>query len=394
MLLRQACWQLPRGVALLRPAAQSRGFVEITAHRLDEFLRAEVQYLGKETPASLGLHAVLKNTKPECVAQLILREVPPRMAHRIFHIESITPDWKSFPELVVCHNQCFESFSKLRLVDFHHTSSLSTIKEVVHDLRERHKSLALQYIKVAQKLKEQGIRDDAAIDEWIGNIMRSRMSTEMLTAHFMTLLTGPDQNHVGIVDTKCDPARICEVAIHKVQKQFPDSGVNISLRVEQPDIEFSFISKYLLFIVEELLRNSVCATLTRTQSTGEQPRDINVLVCEDPLLICIRISDEGGGVPVEHLGRIWEYMYTTTPTKLQSTFNTSTPLSGPGMGLPLCRLYAQYLGGSLHLMSMPRVGTDVYLYLNRIDVQGPRCTEAVSEERSAQGHGTEEVKSV
>lgn len=382
MLLRQACWQLPGGVALLRPVAQRRGFVEITAHRLDEFLRAEVKFLGKKTPASLGLHAVLANTKPECVAQLILKEVPPRMAHRIVQIESITPDWQRFPELVVCHNQCFKSFSSLRLVDFH-TSNLSAFTEAIRDIRRRHQPLAHQYTRVAQKLKEQGIRDDATIDEWLGNIMRSRMSTEMLTAHFMMLLTDPDQNHVGVVDTKCDPARICELAIHKVQEQFPDCGVNISLRVEQPDIEFSFISKYLLFILEELLRNSVSAMLLRTESTGEPPRDISMLVCEDPRLICIRISDEGGGVPVEHLDRIWEYLFTTTPTRLQSSFNNSSPLSGPGMGLPLCRLYAQYLGGSLHLMSMPRVGTDVYLYLNRIDVQGPRCIETVSEEPSA-----------
>lgn len=385
MLLRQGCWQPPGRLALFRPVTQRRGAVAISANRLDEFLKAEVQYLGNETYASLGLHAVLANTKPERVAQLILREVPPRMATRIVQIESITPDWQSIPELVVCRHQCFKSFSRLRMVDLH-TSSLTAFTEVIRDLRARHRPLGPQYTRVAQKLKEQGIRDDAAIDEWVGNVMRSRMSTEMLTAHFMTLLTDPDQNHVGIVDTKCDPARICEVAVHKVQNQFPDSGVNISLRVEQPDIEFSFISKYLLFILEELLRNSVCATLSRTESTGEPPRDINVLVCEDPRLICIRISDEGGGVPVEHLDRIWEYMFTTTPARLQLSCNTSSPLAGPGMGLPLCRLYAQYLGGSLHLMSMPRVGTDVYLYLNRIDVQGPHCTEAAAEEPSAQGN--------
>merc|ERR1712012_1461398 len=97
------------------------------------------------------------------------------------------------------------------------------------------------------------------------------------------------------------------------------------------------------------------------------PKAIHVLVCEDPRCIGIKISDEGDGVPVEHTERIWEFMFSTTPHELQSQFTEATPLSGPGMGLPLCKLYTQYLGGSLHLMSMPGVGTDAYIFLNRID---------------------------
>merc|ERR1711865_641949 len=81
----------------------------------------------------------------------------------------------------------------------------------------------------------------------------------------------------------------------------------------------------------------------------------------------IQVCDKGGGVPFELSGRIWEYMFTTTPTDLQTNFQAGGPISGPGMGLPLCRLYTQYLGGSLDLMSMPGVGTDVYLFLTRLD---------------------------
>lgn len=44
--------------------------------------------------------------------------------------------------------------------------------------------------------------------------------------------------------------------------------------------------------------------------------------------------------------------------------------SGYGVGLPLSRLYAQYLGGSLNLMSMPGEGTTAFLHLKRpLDAQ-------------------------
>jgi len=39
------------------------------------------------------------------------------------------------------------------------------------------------------------------------------------------------------------------------------------------------------------------------------------------------------------------------------------PIAGKGFGLPLSRLYAQYFGGGLDLVSMEGYGTDVFLRL-------------------------------
>ena len=43
------------------------------------------------------------------------------------------------------------------------------------------------------------------------------------------------------------------------------------------------------------------------------------------------------------------------------------PMSGFGFGLPVSRVYAEYLGGSLELHSIPEYGTDVYLKLQHLD---------------------------
>ena len=49
---------------------------------------------------------------------------------------------------------------------------------------------------------------------------------------------------------------------------------------------------------------------------------------------------------------------------------TSGPMCGYGFGLPTSRAYAEYLGGSLRLMSMQGLGTDVYLRLKHFNSTG------------------------
>ncbi|OEH78367.1 pyruvate dehydrogenase isoenzyme [Cyclospora cayetanensis] len=140
---------------------------------------------------------------------------------------------------------------------------------------------------------------------------------------------------------------------------------------------------------------------------------VQLLVAGDDHSVSIRLSDMGGGITNEAQPRIWSYMYTTAkPVKYdplsgavaslpmppyqpqqergpqaegppsQSVtigsldFTTKekkqlmiSPLAGFGCGLPLCRLYASYLRGSLTVVSMPSHGTDAYVHLKRIGDQ-------------------------
>ena len=101
----------------------------------------------------------------------------------------------------------------------------------------------------------------------------------------------------------------------------------------------------------------------------------------------IRISDEGGGIPLSEASRVWRYAYTTAPTPLieldeatsgQPTLRRSA-LAGYGMGLPLSRLYAQYLGGRLDLRSLEGHGTDCFLHLPRLGAACETLPAVVSE---------------
>merc|ERR1719203_1548588 len=106
----------------------------------------------------------------------------------------------------------------------------------------------------------------------------------------------------------------------------------------------------------ELLKNSARATV---ENCGADPqkfreRPIVITVSADPTEVAIRVRDSAGGIPFSVADRVWSYMYSTASQQAGSEFSQQgTPLAGYGVGLPLSRLYARYLGGTLHLQSLP-----------------------------------------
>ena len=81
--------------------------------------------------------------------------------------------------------------------------------------------------------------------------------------------------------------------------------------------------------------------------------------------------DQGGGIPVDALEKVWTYLYTTANTPfLDPKFSQNdytAPMAGFGYGLPISRLYARYFGGNLKLESFPeRRETHASLHLSRL----------------------------
>jgi len=123
---------------------------------------------------------------------------------------------------------------------------------------------------------------------------------------------------------------------------------------------FSYIPIYLHYIIMELLKNSCNATAKAAGTQeGMAARPIKIVICADTDRVAIRISDLAGGIPFDVGDHVFDYLYRSDGERSE--------LSGYGFGLPLSRLYAQYLGGSLTLMSMPDYGVDAFVFLRRID---------------------------
>merc|ERR1712054_521650 len=94
---------------------------------------------------------------------------------------------------------------------------------------------------------------------------------------------------------------------------------------------------------------------------------ITIIVCADEYRVHIRINDRAGGIPFDVGEHVWSYFYSTTKRTADSTYgDEATELAGYGVGLPLSRLLAKYLGGNLRLVALPGYGTSVDIELKRV----------------------------
>lgn len=381
---------------------QGRGNFTVTNERLEEFLNAEMQYLAHRELNAVKLEQIVHVTDPAEVAKLVHEEIPPRFAQRMLHIESLA-EWEEVPMLKQVHAVFEQSFRELRLAD---ADDLPAFTEVIRKLRKRHKPVTPMISQAIRQMYEEAILGEKALNSWVDAFMGSRISTEMLTSHFMACIEAEESGEnpgeltswwgpmmqaplapSGIVDTMCDPAYVCQEVADSVMANFQTSMypmAKIQIQVKRiphdTDIEFSYVTKYLYFVVQELLTNAVRAVAENAISAEELEESIiKVVVCADEKNVAIRITDKGGGIPFEHIESVWSYVFSTSDRPphqsiqslsdpLNRSITTSSPLAGWGMGLPLSRLYVRYLGGSLELKNMPGIGVDTYLFLNRIDL--------------------------
>lgn len=348
---------------------------------MKEFIQAELRYFGQQQPAPIRLHTIVAASTAELAGEMVFTKLPPLFAARIKHIEALD-GWEREKNLVDLRQIFLDSFKVLRLMELQ-TSNMSQITEVVMNLRKRHRQVTPLLSSVLRSLYHG--KDDQELhklDQWAEVFMKSRISTEMLTAHYsaygrQSSTTMPADGlegqgrRVGIVDIYCDPGELCEQAAADARRPFEAAGpedITIEVCTPRHTIEFSYIPKYLKYIVTELIQNSIRATLDTAGRCGDaKTRPIQVLIAADNQQVAICIRDKGGGLPTGQAERVWSYAYSTADQQVELPFTSSSPLSGRGLGLPLSRLYASYLGGSLDVMNVTGVGVDAYLFLERID---------------------------
>ncbi|GAA5937487.1 hypothetical protein JCM10213_007255 [Rhodosporidiobolus nylandii] len=223
---------------------------------------------------------------------------------------------------------------------------------------------------------------------------------------------------VGVLDLQLNPHDLISTCAEYVTLLCESTyGVSPGYRIEGAPASMTVggVGSHLEYIMTELLKNAFRATVEHTVPKKEEhdpdefrfedtPHahmmksdfpEVVITIGAVPGALTIRIRDRGGGIPPENVNNVFSYAFTSVPLLPdpdsdpdspglygstgnagyyggvgggphggESTLQTSVgTLAGLGFGLPLSRIYAQYFGGSLDLVSMYGWGCDQYLVL-------------------------------
>ncbi|ANB14729.1 protein kinase PKP2 [Sugiyamaella lignohabitans] len=390
-------------------------------------------------------------------ANFVQVELPVRLAHRVRDMQQLPFAVVSNTHISPVYEQYYKAFDKFR--KFPLITTLEQNDEfcnLLTELLDEHLSIIPKLVMGAIECSMADCIDSDRLDSFMSTMLCSRISRRVIAEQHLSLSKTfranqgqtelpHDPNFIGAVFLQCSARKsVSQCAKHAtalIQELYPDLEMpKIEVEVQQQskdDITFPYIKSHLDYIIGELLRNSIEATVlfwqkkhAKDPAMHPHPPPITVSISNTPQNVFIRISDLGGGVPQDVLPHIWSFAkgprslyrlqnFKQVPTlaglsdevgtgiersRIASAFEASDtflrtgrsdidPEEDPsgiknslasltsrsshlklGMGLPLSRVYAEYWDGALDLHSLEGYGCDVFLKISRLGNQMERLS--------------------
>ncbi|ELT93703.1 hypothetical protein CAPTEDRAFT_160347 [Capitella teleta] len=313
-------------------------------------------------------------------AQYLHKELPVRIAHRIAGLRGLPFIVGCNPTMLAIHELYIRAFHVLTefppITDFDIEARYC---QMLRQLLEDHSDVVTMLAEGFKETKKH-IKDPHMVQTFLDRMLTSRLALRMLTEHHLALHENKP-NYIGIICVNFSPKTLIEkkveLAAHMCEVKYghaPEVRINGHLNAS-----FPYIPQPLDYIMHEVLKNAMRATIEAHSDSLNHLPPIVVTIANNDVDFVIRISDRGGGIRHDLLNRVWQYGFTGPQqhTQVEETNRgifseimenrSAGALYGYGFGLPACRAYVEYLGGQMRLETMQGIGTDVYLRFRHID---------------------------
>ncbi|KAF6767128.1 Histidine kinase-like ATPase, ATP-binding domain protein [Kalmanozyma brasiliensis GHG001] len=258
-------------------------------------------------------------------ANYVRQELPVRIAHRIRDLQALPFVVMTNTHLEDVYQKYWSAFETFRR--FPHIKNMDDNERFVNLLRgllDDHltiiPSLTIGIVESSHHLQPQ------QLDKFMERMLRSRISRRVLAEQHIALSEALDDpfhffnepgrpghedesedavgDHVGIIYTRLSVASVVNKGVKLLTQMFADvQGVTadrIPRVVVDGDLKarFAYIPEHLEYIVFELLKNAIRATI-RAHVGEDEAGTVRVTIVEGPPEedLIIRISDSGGGLP-------------------------------------------------------------------------------------------------
>jgi pyruvate dehydrogenase kinase 2/3/4 len=358
-------------------------------------------------------------------ANYVRTELPTRLAHRLREMQRLPYVVVTNPHLSLVYELYYKAFESFRRVPEIRTieDNDKYCKVIGENLKEH---LAVIPNLVMGVLECQELVEPDVMDNFINGMLRARISRRVIAEQHLALTetfnspwhvpqTSSENDFVGEVLLRCnakDVIQDCGKLAQDLCKKYASDAQVPEIKVQgHTNATFPYVLSHLEYIVGEILRNSVQAVTEKYRGSNVKPLPVEVLICEAPQHVVIRISDQGGGMPREILPYLWSFNKGPRSTlRLQnlekvpamaatmqelkepmtkvaqeksrdsslSTLASRSPNLRLGLGLPMSRVYAEYWAGSLELHSLEGYGVDAVLQISKLGNQNEQLISRAS----------------
>ena len=420
--LKARCEALESEVKVLSDAAQTHRLIEFfsslqrTRLRLEEIVEKcqdptyrPCIFVHRELPVIFAQLVMLIDKMPSGLfAMQSVRKVRRTLTDSFLKVTEaavpVTPDEeKAFLKIVMARDEAHESVVEDMALGVRELRQLLAKHRVA--LGPSHAQMMLR-----RKTLDSNIEFQAYLDAFYLLFLRGKFLMRQLVD--LMDARNNDKDVVGVVNTRCDLVEVCKNAIAKAEQicnQEVGDCPDIQLQTDGVESECAHLSDHLQYIVVELLKNALRATIEQHMERN----DCGLVRCDNMPPVVVRISagdqadyatitvcDEGGGIARRDMGKIMCYTFTTANWKksgintaapeprgggagakvgaMGDEDNTPTALAGYGYGLPMSRIYARMFGGDVMVASVEGFGTNAHLHVRRSNATVPlaqRLTE-------------------
>ena len=391
------------------------------ANVLDEWVTRESRPISLRQLTFFG--RTLTEARLLSAANYVRLELPTRIAHRLRDMQTLPYSALTNEHISHVYELYYSAFEHFRKVP-----EVRTLED-----NDKHcnilKHTLSEHLTVIPRLAMGVLEIQDAIgpdecDRFMTALLRSRISRRVIAEQHLALTEtfhspwhfpnakksamAPEDDFVGEIFLKCNAKEIIEkcadTATRLTKKAYGGDVTIPKVKIHgHLDTTFPYIASHIEYIIGELLRNSIQAVVEQRELSDPPP--IDVLICEAPQHVIIRVSDQGGGVDREVLPHLWSFAkgprrtrrlnnlrqvprLAATMQELRNSPTTSTEDAGKksedrfrgslasftgrppdlrlGMGLPMSKIYAEYWAGSLELHSLEGYGCDAFLQISRL----------------------------
>ena len=167
-----------------------------------------------------------------------------------------------------------------------------------------------------------------------GQNIRSEAERLIILINDIVSLSKLDENSVPRDDTRTDLYSLAEKVIERLRHSAEEKNIKLSLSGEH--IEFTGNRT----VLDEIIYNLCDNAIKYNKVSGH----VEVKISHIPTKILITVSDDGMGIPPEHINRIFERFYRVDKSH-------SRQINGTGLGLSIVKHGVMYHNGTIRVES-------------------------------------------